>query len=57
MTRTVSGPVTLVGGGIDRNVLRSSGPGLLRDKRLRACVVDDKPTLLIGLAAKSNPCT
>lgn len=33
---TVSGPVTFVGGGIERNVFRSSGPGLLRDKRLRA---------------------
>lgn len=52
---TVSGPVTLVGGGIDRNVLRSSGPGLFRDRRLRAWFDDDKPTLLNGFAAKSNP--
>lgn len=53
--RTVSGPVTFVGGGIDRNVLRSSGPGLLRDKRLRTWAADVKPTLPNGFAAKSNP--
>lgn len=52
---TVSGPVTFVGGGIDLNVLRSSGPGLLRDKRLRTWFADDKPTLPNGFAAKSNP--
>lgn len=52
---TVSGPVTLVGGGIDRKVLRSSGPGLFLDKRLRTWADDDKPTLLDGFAAKSNP--
>lgn len=52
---TVSGPVTLVGGGIDLNVLRSSGPGLFRDRRLRAWFDDDKPTLPNGFAAKSNP--
>lgn len=55
MLLTVSGPVTLVGGGIERNVFRSSGPGLLRDKRLRACVA----ALILpnGFAAKSKPYT
>lgn len=52
---TVSGPVTLVGGGIERNVFRSSGPGLLRDKRLRTW--DAAPILLNGFAAKSKPYT
>lgn len=47
--------MTLVGGGIERKVLRSSGPGLFLDKRLRTCADDDKPTLFDGFAAKSNP--
>lgn len=53
MEQTVSGPVTFVGGGIDRSVLRNSGPGLLLDRRFRAW--DDTPILPNGLAAKSNP--
>lgn len=57
---TVSGPTTLAGGGICRNGLRSSGPGLFLDKRFRTAVWDAKlpakPPLPIGLAAKSSPC-
>lgn len=53
---TVSGPTTFVGGGMDRNVFLSSGPGLFRDRRLRAVDWDDvKPILLNGFAAKSRP--
>lgn len=53
---TVSGPTTFVGGGMDRNVFLSSGPGLFRDKRLRVVDCDDvKPTLFDGFAAKSSP--
>lgn len=50
---TVSGPTTFVGGGIDRNVFRNSGPGLLRDKRLRAAAA--AAPALLGFAAKSKP--
>lgn len=48
---TVSGPTTFVGGGMDRNVFLSSGPGLFRDKRLRAVDCDDVKPIL----AKSSP--
>lgn len=56
---TVSGPTTLVGGGIWRSGFLNSGPGLLRDKRLRIAVCDAKlpaNPFPVGLAAKSKPC-
>lgn len=56
---TVSGPTTLVGGGICLKGFLNSGPGLLRDKRLRIAVCDAKlpaNPFPLGLAAKSRPC-
>lgn len=68
---TVSEPTTFDGGSTERNGLRNSGPGLLRDRRLRvvgpksragwAPRMPGRPapppdSLPIGLAARSRPC-
>lgn len=43
-----------MGGGINRNVFRNSGPGDFRDNRFRGVVVE-MPSFPEGLDAKSKP--